>query len=166
MTGLQLQGIYTQYKSAPFKIAESQCWTVVVHHEHLEEKNWQGRPSMCMSCRLWKLSMTTPISLEILESWISEETLLSLIVPGRDPDWIDLNVRTTVDALKGDIIVALFTKFMRRLVARFTNSSHLHRTLYEQCMRKLTPMSAKWLLRPSVPSDDNTAAQLLIDGGK
>ncbi|KAF8129794.1 hypothetical protein EV363DRAFT_1168366, partial [Boletus edulis] len=128
----------------------------------------------------------------ILESWISEETVRLLLKRSsntvfiglplrRDPDWIDLNVRTTVDALKGDIIVALFTKFMRRyvaapcyptrcvfqpadrLVARFTNSSHLHRTLYEQCMRKLTPMSAKWLLRPSVPSDDNTHGRTIAN---
>ncbi|KAF8414867.1 hypothetical protein L210DRAFT_831778, partial [Boletus edulis BED1] len=59
----------------------------------------------------------------VLMSWISEETVRLLLKRSsntvfiglplrRDPDWIDLNVRTTVDALKGDITVALFTKFM------------------------------------------------------
>ena len=32
---------------------------------------------------------------------------------GRDPDWIDLNIRYTIDVIKGSIIVALFPKLLK-----------------------------------------------------
>ncbi|KAG6380640.1 cytochrome P450 [Boletus reticuloceps] len=36
----------------------------------------------------------------------------------RDPDWIELNIRCTVDMIAGGVITGVFPKFMRPLVAR------------------------------------------------
>ena len=44
-------------------------------------------------------------------------SLITAIVQGRDPDWIDLNIRCTMDAIKGGIVIGLFPKFVRRYVA-------------------------------------------------
>ena len=38
---------------------------------------------------------------------------LSSIALGRNPDWIDLNIRYTVNVIKGGIITGLFPRFMR-----------------------------------------------------
>ena len=38
---------------------------------------------------------------------------LSSVVLGRDPDWIDLNIRTTIDVMKGGVVIGLFPRFMR-----------------------------------------------------
>ena len=39
--------------------------------------------------------------------------LLNPITLGRDPDWIDLNIRYTIDFLTSGVMIGLFPKFMR-----------------------------------------------------
>ena len=40
-------------------------------------------------------------------------SFLSSTTLGRNPDWIDLNIRYTLDLLKSGVIIGLFPKFMR-----------------------------------------------------
>ncbi|KAF9225192.1 cytochrome P450 [Gyrodon lividus] len=40
----------------------------------------------------------------------------------RDPDWVDLNIKFTLDVVKGGIIIGLFPNFLAPLVARFMTS--------------------------------------------
>ena len=40
-------------------------------------------------------------------------SFLSSVTLGRNSDWIDLNIRYTVDVIKGGVITGLFPKFMR-----------------------------------------------------
>ena len=40
-------------------------------------------------------------------------SLLTSITPGRDPDWIDLNIRYSLDVGKGAAIVGLFPDLLK-----------------------------------------------------
>ena len=40
-------------------------------------------------------------------------SFLSPITLGRDPDWMDLNIRYALDLPKSGIMIGLFPKFMR-----------------------------------------------------
>ncbi|KAF9230013.1 cytochrome P450, partial [Melanogaster broomeanus] len=74
----------------------------------------------------------------------------------RDPDWIDLNIRFTFDAIKGGIIIGLFPKFMAPLVARFmTNVPETNRRavkhlgpIIEERLKHLEENGNAWADKP------------------
>ena len=49
------------------------------------------------------------------------------IVPGRNPDWIDLNIRHSLDIVKGGLIAGFFPAFLRPYVAPLDCSRHRFR---------------------------------------
>ncbi|KAF8435729.1 cytochrome P450 [Boletus edulis BED1] len=172
------------YKSAPFKVAELNHWTVILSsREHVEELakesdklsfveaiNDQIQVEYSLGHEVHHNSYHVSVvrlhltrNLEVLYPHIRDEIVASFTdlldlsenewksVPAlsiiqkivcrtsnrvliglplcRDPDWIDLNIRCTVDMIAGGVIIGLFPKFMRPLAARLF-------TRVPQCIRR------------------------------
>ncbi|KAF8446215.1 cytochrome P450 [Boletus edulis BED1] len=178
-----IQEGYEKYKSAPFKVAEPNRWTVILSsREHVEELAKSNELSFVEAINdqiqieyslghgvhhnpyhasVIRLNLTR--NLEVLYPHIRDEIVTSFTdlldlsenewksVPAfsiiqkivcrttnraftglplcRDPDWIDLNIRCTVDMIAGGVIIGLFPKFMRPLAARLL-------TRVPQCIRR------------------------------
>ncbi|KIK77776.1 hypothetical protein PAXRUDRAFT_834874 [Paxillus rubicundulus Ve08.2h10] len=76
---------------------------------------------------------------------------------GRDPDWIDLTMRFTLDIIKGGVIIGFFPKVLAPLVARFMTSvpentkrgMNLLGPVIEERLKRLDEHSKGWVDKPN-----------------
>ena len=98
---------------------EEYCSTCVFYALIWKHSEWKSVPALSVVekivCRVSNRAFVG-FPLCMFPAYHLYPSYLSQITPGRNPDWIDLNISCASDLIQGGVIVGMFPKFMRSSV--------------------------------------------------